>query len=207
MITIKHRFSGTTLCEFDVETVKLAVETAVKDGADLRGANLYGANLRGADLYGANLYGADLYGADLYGADLRSANLRGADLRGANLRGADLYGADLEGSDLYGADLYGANLRGADLYGANLYGADLYGADLEGEKITKSPLSVVGLRYWCLISDGYMRLGCKRFKHAEWVNFTDEEISDMDEYALEFWSQWKAPLLAMCAAHAVKSGE
>ena len=142
MITIKHRFSGTTLCEFDVETVKLAVETAVKDGADLRGANLYGANL-----------------------------------------------------------------RGADLYGANLYGADLYGADLEGEKITKSPLSVVGLRYWCLISDGYMRLGCKRFKHAEWVNFTDEEISDMDEYALEFWSQWKAPLLAMCAAHAVKSGE
>ena len=35
MITIKHRFSGVTLCEFDVETVKLAVETAVKDGADL----------------------------------------------------------------------------------------------------------------------------------------------------------------------------
>ena len=132
MISIKHRFSESTLCEFDVETVKLAVETAVKDGANLRGADLYGANLRGADLDGANLDGANL----------------------------------------------------------------------DGEKIKKSPLSVVGLRYWCLISDGFMRLGCKRFSHDEWANFSDDEISDMDTGALEFWKQLKAPLLAMCKAHA-----
>ena len=157
MISIKHRFSESTLCEFDVETVKLAVETAVKDGANL---------------YGANLYGADLRGANLRGADLRDANLRGADLRDANLRGANLYGADLDG------------------------------ANLDGEKIKKSPLSVVGLRYWCLISDGFMRLGCKRFSHDEWANFSDDEISDMDTGALEFWKQLKAPLLAMCKAHA-----
>ena len=48
MITIKHRFSGTTLFEFDVETVKLAVETAVKDGANLEGAKSGLANLREA---------------------------------------------------------------------------------------------------------------------------------------------------------------
>ena len=84
---------------------------------------------------------------------------------------------------------------------ANLYGADLRSANLDGEKIKKSPLSVVGLHYWCLISDGYMRLGCKRFTHDEWENFSDDEISDMDGRALEFWKQWKAPLLAMCAAH------
>jgi uncharacterized protein YjbI with pentapeptide repeats len=165
MIAIKHRFSGTTLCEFDVETVKAAAE---QGKANLRGANLYGADLRGADLYGADLYGANL--------------------RGANLRGANLYGADL---------------RGADLYGANLYGADLRGANLDGEKISKNPLSVVGLHYWCLISDGFMRLGCKRFTHAEWSAFSDEQISDMGSAALKFWTQWKAPLLAMCAAHAV----
>ena len=177
MISIKHRFTGATLCEFDVETVRDAVVKAVADNA-----NLDGANLRGADLYGA-----DLYGANLYGANLCDANLRGADLCGA-----DLYGANLDGANLDGANLDGANLDGANLYGANLY----------GEKLTKAPISILNLRYTGLISDGYMRLGCKRFTHDEWANFTDDEISDMDRGALEFWKQWKAPLLAMCAAHA-----
>ena len=188
MITIKHRFSGTTLCEFDVETVKHAAE---KGKSNLRGADLCGANLYGADLRGANLCGADLCGADLCGA-----NLYGADLCGANLDGANLYGADLRGANLDGADL-----RGANLDGANLRGANLDGANLDGEKLTKTPLSVVGLFYRCLISDGYMRLGCKRFTHEEWANFNDEEIKEMDDCALEFWKQWKVPLLAMCAAH------
>ena len=179
MITIKHRFSGVTLCEFDVETIKQAAEKGKSnlDGADLRGANLVRANLDVANLVRANLDGA---------------NLRGANLDGANLRGANLAGANLYGADLYGADLYGSNLRGANL---------------DGEKLTKTPLSVVGLRYWCLISDGYMRLGCKRFTHEEWANFNDEKIKEMDYGALEFWKQWKVPLLAMCAAHAIKPGE
>ena len=30
---------------------------------------------------------------------------------------------------------------------------------------------------------------------------TDEEIKEMDDGALEFWKQWKVPLLVMCAAH------
>ena len=184
MITIKHRFSEATLCEFDVATIK---EAAEKGKANLRFANLRGANLDGANLDGANLRGADLYGADLRGADLRGANLYGADLRGANLRGA--------------------NLRGADLDGANLDGANLDGANLDGEKISKSPLTIGGLHYWCLISDGFMRLGCKRFTHTEWANFSDDEISEMDSGALEFWKQWKTPLLAMCAAHKLKLGE
>ena len=169
MIAIKHRYTDTTLCEFDVETVKQATE---KGKADLRGADLRGADLRGADLRGANLYGANLYGA----------NLRGAYLRGADLRGANLYGVDL-------------------------YGANLYGVDLDGEKLTKSPLVITGLRYWCLISDGYMRLGCKRFTHEEWAEFSDDEIEKMDSCALEFWKQWKESLLAMCKAHAVKPVE
>jgi hypothetical protein len=50
-----------------------------------------------------------------------------------------------------------------------------------------------------------MRLGCKRFTHDEWANFTDFEISEMDSYALAFWKQWKAPLLSMCAAHKPKT--
>jgi uncharacterized protein YjbI with pentapeptide repeats len=191
MIAIKHRYSEQTLCEFDVATVK---EAAEKGGADL-----HGANLRGADLHGANLRGANLRGANL-----RGANLRGADLYGANLDGANLYGANLDGANLYGANLYGADLRGANLRGANLHGANLRGADLDGEKITKNPLSIVGMHYWCMISDSYMSLGCKRFTHQEWSDFNDEQISEMDSKALEFWTQWKAPLLEICKAHAQK---
>ena len=169
MIAIKHRYTDTTLCEFDVETVKQATEKGK--------------------------------------ANLRGANLRGADLSGANLRGANLRGADLDCADLSGANLYFADLRGANLYCANLDCADLSGANLDGEKLTKSPLVITGLRYWCLISDGYMRLGCKRFTHEEWAEFSDDEIEKMDSCALEFWKQWKESLLAMCKAHAVKPVE
>ena len=84
---ILNRYDSRVQFELECESLKEAVVRAVKDGANLREANLYGANLYGADLRGANLYGADLRGANLYGADLR-----GADLYGANLGGADLGG-------------------------------------------------------------------------------------------------------------------
>ena len=119
-VQIKNRYDSNVVvyeCEAPEgtqNTMKFAIEKAVAEKANLRGANLYGADLVGANLYGADLVGADLRGANLYGADLVGANL---------------YGADLRGADLVGADLYGANLRGADLYGANLRGADLVGAD------------------------------------------------------------------------------
>jgi hypothetical protein len=158
MISIKHRYTGTTLCEFNVETVWEAAENGK---ADLRRANLYGANLYGA-------------------------NLRGADLRGADLRKANLYEANL--------------------YEASLYGANLCGAIIDGEVITKNPIQIqCGLRYIALITDGYMRLGCKRYTHAEWAAFSDDEIEKMDSGALEFWKQWKEPLLAMCKAHSGES--
>jgi len=83
-----------------------------------------------------------------------------------------------------------------------LYGANLYGANLDGEILKQTPLTVVNLHYWCLISDNYMRLGCKRFTHEEWTNFTDEQIAEMDTHALEFWKRWRASLLNLCADHA-----
>ena len=87
-IEIKSRLGSMVLFVAEVASLKLAVEAAVKIGANLYGANLSGANLYGANLYGADLSGADLRGANLSGADLRSANLRVADLRVANLYGA-----------------------------------------------------------------------------------------------------------------------
>ena len=149
MIAIKHRFTGATICEFDVKTIKEASE-----------------------------------------------------LSKADLSGADLSGADLSRTNLYGANLSGADLSGADLSRTNLYVANLYGAKIDGEKITKNPLSITGLDYRCLITDGYMRLGCKRYTHAEWSEFNDSEIEEMDSHATKFWNQWKLPLLAMCKQHA-----
>jgi len=84
-IEIKNRFTGSIIFTYEKEnaTIKDAVLKALKEGA-----NLYGADLRGANLEGADLRGANLKCADLRGANLECAYLRGADLRGANLYGA-----------------------------------------------------------------------------------------------------------------------
>ena len=192
-LSILSRFNASNLFEYEAEenSLKITLQVAVKTGADLDGADLYGADLRGANLYGANLYGASLYDADLDGADLEGADLEGADLYGADLRGANLYGANL-----YGASLYGANLRGADLRGANLRDADL-----DGEKLVKTPLQLNNLKWFVLISDKYLRIGCQRFTIEEWRNFDDAAIVKMDFAALKFWRKWKVPIIALCDAH------
>lgn len=90
-----------------------------------------------------------------------------------------------------------SNLRGADLRGANLYGADL-----ECEKLTKTPIQINNLRWFVLITENYLRIGCQRFTHEERDSFDNRKIAEMDgRDALKFWAVWKAPLLAMCAAH------
>lgn len=91
---------------------------------------------------------------------------------------------------------------GAIAAGISLRSADLSSANLEGEILTKTVITLQNIKYACLITQGYMRLGCKRYTHAEWAAFSDDSIAAMDSYALAFWSVWKAPLLAMCAAHA-----
>ena len=94
-IQIKNCFDFSVIFECEADSMKLAVELAIKSGANLSMANLSGAYLYGANLSGANLSGANLSGADLYGA-----NLSGADLSGANLSGSYLYGANLYGEKI-----------------------------------------------------------------------------------------------------------
>ncbi|SEO78942.1 pentapeptide repeat-containing protein [Nitrosovibrio sp. Nv6] len=120
LFEIKNRFTGSVSFSLECGSFKRCVEAAVKNYADLSGANLSDADLSGAYLSDADLSRADLSGADLSGAYLSDADLSDADLSRANLSGADLSGAYL--SD---ADLSRANLSGADLSRANLSGADL----------------------------------------------------------------------------------
>jgi hypothetical protein len=69
--SILSRYSGAVLyASATADTIADAVVEAVKNGANLYGANLDGANLTRANLYGANLDGANLYGANLDGANL-----------------------------------------------------------------------------------------------------------------------------------------
>jgi uncharacterized protein YjbI with pentapeptide repeats len=201
MIAIKHRYTNTTLCEFDVSNIRIAVESAVTNCAYLSGADLGGADLDGAYLSGANLGGADLDGADLRGANLGGADLRYANLRGANLGGADLRYADLRYANLGGAYLVGTNLDGADLDGANLSGANLSGANLSEEILTKTPIYISNLLWPVTITTQFLTIGCQRHKIDQWIVYDDESISSMHLKALDFWSVWKSPLLAMCEAH------
>ena len=125
-----------------------------------------------------------------------------ANLRAANLRAANLCAADLCGANLRGANLRGANLRYADLCGANLCGANLRGADLCGEKLKSIPVFIYGLKWFVTVTNEFLTIGCQRHTHAEWAAFSDEQISDMDEGALNFWQMWKPSLLSVCAVQA-----
>ena len=150
-------------------------------------ADLRCANLEGADLRGANLRGANLRFADLSDADLRCANLRGADLRSANL--SDAY---LRDADLRGADLSYANLRGTDLSNADLIGAYLGNATGNNKEVKSLQLG----KYLTTILVGIkIHIGCQCHTVQQWENFTDKEISTMDDGPLEWWKEWKEVIL------------
>ena len=126
------------------------------------------------------------------GDSLQEADLRWADLQGANLQGANLQGANLQGADLKGADLRWADLQGANLQGANLQGANLRWADLPTDVIR-----INGMRWDVTILHGYMRIGCQHHHVDGWDKFTDDEISKMDDNALEFWQANKQKLITI----------
>ena len=65
-------YSNNILFEYSCmdNTVRITLEIAVENRADLYGANLDGVNLAGANLAGANLDGVNLAGANLAGAIL-----------------------------------------------------------------------------------------------------------------------------------------
>ena len=64
-IQIKNRYTEEVIYECEAESLKEAVEKAVKEKADLSEANLREADLRGADLSKADLREADLSEADI----------------------------------------------------------------------------------------------------------------------------------------------
>jgi hypothetical protein len=122
---------------------------------------------------------------------LIGANLEGADLRRADLKGADLWDANLEGASLRGANLRGANLRGADLRGANLQDIKINGCVGNGVEI----LSLAMIKYSVAYTKDILAIGCRQHTHKEWLEFSAEEISEMDYGVSEgWWKKWKEHL-------------
>ena len=73
-IHIEKWYNLDVVLETEADSLKEAIEKAIKEGADLTGANLRGADLTDANLTDANLRGANLRGANLRGADLTDAS-------------------------------------------------------------------------------------------------------------------------------------
>lgn len=184
-IQIKNRFTAAVIFECEAESMKIAVKLAIESRA--------------------NLLGADLSRADLLRANLSRANLSWADLSRANLLGANLLGANLSRADLSWADLSLADLSGADLSGADLSRADLSGAKMFNAEITKPPLQIgCGFRWFTIITETHIHIGCQVHTAVEWFKFTDEQISNMHYDALVWWKEHRDIIKALYEKHSGK---
>lgn len=163
-IEIKHRFTDDVIYSHECENniVKRTLMKACRANVDLRDANLSHA--------------------DLHYSDLSLIDLRGADLNGSNLRGSNIYSADMRGADLRCADLRGTMLHDVDLRGANLQNTIGNGRQIK---------TIQTNRWTIVMTKKVMAIGCEQHTYKKWMKFTDEQISEMDDEALEFWKNWK----------------
>lgn len=142
----------------------------------------------------------DFSGVDLSGKNLQFADLRGKNLKEANLEEADLYRANLEVAILRGANPRKAKLRKANLEGANLTKANLEGASLRWAIGNGKEIKTIKTVRWSIVIAGdQLAIGCQQHSFSQWMNFSDEEIEEMDDDALEWWKEWKPRIRAMIA--------
>jgi hypothetical protein len=139
---------------------------------------------------------------DLSGCDLTGITLPTSIGGSLNLSGCDLTGITLPTSigrllDLSGCDLTGITLPTSIGGSLNLSWCDLTGITL--------PTSIGGSLYmhkkpWDVsIDKERMTIGCKSFSHVEWAEFSDSEISEMEQRALAFWKENKPEMMRLCA--------
>ena len=88
-------------------------------------------------------------------------------------------------------------IGGDSLQYANLQGADLQGADLQYANLPTDVIRIDGMRWDVTILYGYMRIGRQHHHVDDWESFTDDEISKMDNDALEFWQANKGKLITI----------
>ena len=108
-----------------------------------------------------------------------------------------IVGDNLQGANLQGANLRGTNLKGANLRGANLKEAILQGANLQYANLPAEVIRIDGLRWDVTISQDWITIGCQHHHIDDWGKFTDDEIAEMHDDALEFWKENKQKLITI----------
>ena len=106
-------------------------------------------------------------------------------------------GGSLQYADLQCTDLRWADLRWADLQGANLREANLQRASLQGANLTTDVIRIDGMRWDVTIFQDWMTISCQHHHVDDWDKFTDDEIAEMDDDALEFWQANKQKLITI----------
>ena len=80
------------------------------------------------------------------------------------------------------------SLVGADLREANLSGANLKGANLRNCRHSLEVLSSVsGLEWDVVCKNDLVGVGCQEHLLSKWLEFSEEEIREMDSKALDFY--------------------
>ena len=66
--------------------------------------------------------------------------------------------------------------------------------------LPKKLLCLYNYEWFISVCDDMLRIGCKCYSIEEWRNFDSNEIIDMDDYAIEFWEEFKEEILAIATA-------
>ena len=77
---------------------------------------------------------------------------------------------------------------------ADLRSADLW--DVTGNK--KEIFTFQTNKYTVVIYQDRIQIGCKNFSQSEWFNFSDDEITEMDSGALDWWCTHKQHVKTWC---------
>ena len=51
-----------------------------------------------------------------------------------------------------------------------------------------------------MILDQHLKVGCKLYSFGAWVNFSEEQIAQMDADAGDFWTQYRASVVEIIKA-------
>ena len=212
-----------TLQGYDFSGQNLA--GAIFTSVDLSKANFSGANLSRAIMTDCELFEANFSHANMTHANLNRSRAGNADFSNANMAMvvasiADFKHAIFDNANLSKSNLYRSNFQSVVFNNTNLDTTQFTCANLTEANLMKSDIrrtvfdytvldcTVLPKKLLCLynyewfisVCDDMLRIGCKCYSIEEWRNFDGNEIIDMDDYAIEFWEEFKEEILAIATA-------
>lgn len=174
----------------------------------MQGTNMSGTSMVCVDLSYASMDSAVLTYARMANTIMDHTHLNNARMASARIVEGLMNQAQIYGADLSRARMIRTQVAGVLLAGANLTDMVMKDVILDGERISRTPIQLLGLTWPVYITPQYMRIGCQRHKHEEWAGFDDARIQQMDlRQAPAFWRKHRDVLLAICKQQAAAQSE